>query len=276
MNRRNVLGVLGLGGVACATRAATPVRQPDPISHYLTLSFDDGFARSMRQVADIYEAHRLRACINVIATGHHPDFFVAGDSYIKPGTLGDFTLWNALQARGHEIMPHGYRHARKTELPLADAQALIEKCLITFERELAGFTRARAIFNFPFNASSPELEAWLPSQVRAFRTGIKNNRNPWNRFPVGDNRKLVCVSRGPEPIDAFVEGKVNEFLAGPPGWFIFNAHGLDGEGWGPLSSACLDRLLARLGKLPHVGVLPVGAVLDRGEALQGAGARRAG
>jgi hypothetical protein len=42
------------------------------------------------------------------------------------------------------------------------------------------------------------------------------------------------------------------------GWFIFNSHGLDGEGWGPMSSGFLDELLAQLVELEHVAVLPVG------------------
>lgn len=32
------------------------------------------------------------------------------------------------------------------------------------------------------------------------------------------------------------------------GWLIYNAHGLDDEGWGPMSSVFLDELLDRLKK----------------------------
>jgi hypothetical protein len=38
---------------------------------------------------------------------------------------GDFALWNGHNARGHYVMPHGYRHANKAELPLAEAKRLI-------------------------------------------------------------------------------------------------------------------------------------------------------
>ena len=38
---------------------------------------------------------------------------------------GDFGLWNDLKARGHEVMPHGYKHANKASIPLAEAKDLI-------------------------------------------------------------------------------------------------------------------------------------------------------
>ena len=62
------------------------------------------------------------------------------------------------KARGHEIMPHGYKHANKQSLPFAEAKDLILRCLDVFDKELKGFDRKQAIFNFPYNASTPELE----------------------------------------------------------------------------------------------------------------------
>ena len=162
-------------------------------------------------------------------------------------------------------MCHGYKHAFKRNMPLADAQALIEKCLQYFEDNLKGFERQDAIFNFPYNASSPELEAWLAPRVRAFRTRGEDG-NAWNPFPAPPHPKLVSSSKGPENIDAYLDREINEFLAGPAGWFVFSAHGLDEEGWGWISSDFLDRLLVRLVKTPGVAILPVGSVLDLSEA----------
>ena len=85
--------------------------------------------------------------------------------------MGDFKLWNELQARGHEIMPHGFNHTNKANVPLEEAQKLIGDCLDIFKSELNGFDPLNSVFNFPYNASTPELEDWLPSVVRAFRIG---------------------------------------------------------------------------------------------------------
>ena len=40
-----------------------------------------------------------------------------------------------------------------------------------FAEKLEGFEAKKAVFNVPYNQSTPELEEWLPSVVRAFRTG---------------------------------------------------------------------------------------------------------
>ena len=222
--------------------------------HIVTLSFDDGFERSSLRTVEIFERHGLIAELNVVATGHRgePD-----ETWHTGWPKGDFGLWNELQARGHRVMPHGYRHANKAELPLADAQRLIERCLDVFAAELEGFEPSEASFAFPYNRSTPALEAWLGSQVRAFRTG----GDAVMRLPHIGQQRVTCVSFGPARCDDHMVRTVDAFLAGPPGWLCYNLHGLDEEGWGPVGSDTLDRLLERLvGR--GVQVLPITDVLD--------------
>lgn len=154
-------------------------------------------------------------------------------------------------------MPHGYKHADLTEIPLPEAKNLIRKSLNIFEERLDGFDVATSIFNFPFNSSNQVIEDWLSNEVFAFRTSGKA-RNP---LPYKGQKKLTCISKGPENVDDFIQDEVEKFLAGPSGWFIFNTHGLDGEGWGPMSSSLLDELLDKLTSMNHVAVLPVGRAL---------------
>ena len=162
-SRRRFFKEAGAAGGAWATsalwaaeKAAAPRK-----AHLVTLSFDDGFKKSFLRTAEIYEKHRLSACLNVVAAG------LPEDAYIKSAPLGDFTLWNELKRRGHEIMPHGYRHENLQKLPLAEGQELIRRCLGVFAEKLEGFDPKQAVFNLPYNASTPELERWLPTQVRA-------------------------------------------------------------------------------------------------------------
>jgi peptidoglycan/xylan/chitin deacetylase (PgdA/CDA1 family) len=223
--------------------------------HIVTLSFDDGFARSSRQTAAIFERFGLSAAINVVARGHlgEPE-----ESWHTRWPKGDFALWNELQARGHEIQPHGLVHANKARLSFTEAERLIQTCLETFAGELAGFDPADAVFAFPYNASTAELEAWLPNVVRAFRTA----GDPIMPLPRRGQTKISCTSFGPGPCDEDLERHVDDLLARPSGWLCYNTHGLDGEGWGPLSSATLERLLARLVERDDTHVLPAGAALD--------------
>jgi peptidoglycan/xylan/chitin deacetylase (PgdA/CDA1 family) len=225
--------------------------------YVVTLTFDDGFEQSSRKTAEIFERFGLSASLNVVARGHldKPD-----ESWHNRWPKGDFSLWNELQARGHEVMPHGYEHANKAELQFTEAKRSIEACLDAFANELEGFDAARAVFAFPYNRSTPELEAWLPQVVRAFRT----RGDSVMPLPGPSQKKVLCTVFGPEPCDEHLERTVDDLFARDSGWLCYNAHGLDGEGWGPLSSATLVRLLERLTARDDTRVLPVGAALDLG------------
>ena len=151
-------------------------------------------------------------------------------------------------------MPHGYKHANLKNMPLPEAQKLIGDCLDIFSEELKGFNREEAVFSFPYNASSPELEEWLPTRVRAFRTG----GGPVNPLPHAGQVKLTCTSHGPENIDTHLEQTIDALMKMPSGWLIYNTHGLDDEGWGPMSSGYLDELLDRYSKMKNYGTAPGG------------------
>jgi peptidoglycan/xylan/chitin deacetylase (PgdA/CDA1 family) len=258
MNRRQLIQYAGIGIASltvptnlCSGNNDSPKKK----THYFTLSFDDGFKNSSLLTAEIYEKHKLSACINVIATAHLPDFVLPNEYHRWP--VGDFKLWNDLQSRGHEIMPHGYKHANKKELPLGESKDLIRRCLDYFAEHLKGFDPKKAVFNFPFNASTLQLEKWLTKQVMAFRTG-----GPIvNRLPHRGQSKLTCGNFGPGNTDAHLIGEIDKWLAEPSGWFIYNTHGLDDEGYGPLTASVLDRLLERLKAIPHVEIIPAARAL---------------
>jgi len=216
---------------------------------YITLSWDDGFRASSLKTAALFERYVLRAEFNAVATYGVRD----------PVTFGDFALWNELQARGHVIQPHGWDHTNKASVPFDQARDLILRCLDRFAAELSGFEAQRAIFNFPYNASTPELEAWVPSVVRAFRTGHGPTINP---LPRPDTVKLT--TSGWQEAEAWLDRCLKDFLAREEGcWLIYNTHGMDGEGWGPLSSGYLERLLDRLVQTDNLMVLPARDVLAR-------------
>lgn len=254
MNRRVFLKTSAIGGTAMAWG----FRAPTKVTHTLTLSFDDGFRRSFFKVADIFEANGLSACFNVIASGHLPDFQRV-DDWILPEILGDFDDWNTLASRGHEVMPHSWKHLNLARQPLDEAKVLINKCLDYFSENLEGYKNEDAVFNFPFNSSSPELEAYVLEKVLALRS----RELPEDQSYEGGIFRQGCFTNGPKNIDKWVDRRINEFLATPRGWLILNVHGLDEEGWGPMSSAYLGKLITRLTKISTLEILPTGAVLKR-------------
>ena len=266
MHRRDLLKSAGaaLAGAALSSLTFDPLQaDAEPGSsatHVISLSFDDGFAKSFRKVAEIHEQHGVSACFNVIASGHLPEFEGAGD-YILPELMGNFELWNELQERGHEVMPHGWKHADKRAVGHEEATALITRCLDYFSEHLRDFDPRQAVFNFPYNSSTPELNEWTLTKVRAVRTRVGNGIT--NPHPAKSGNLLTCISKGPENIDQWVSETIEQFLDQPGGWLILNTHGLDGEGWGPMSSKALHETLEKLTARENVDVIPVGKALQK-------------
>ncbi|MFB3881217.1 MAG: hypothetical protein ACE149_08130 [Armatimonadota bacterium] len=222
--------------------------------HIVTLSFDDGFRLSNLKIAEIYERFGLKGCMNVLAAPRD----LVTEQYEWGLDRGDFPLWNELQARGHEIMPHGYNHANKREIGFQRAKDSIVRCLDIFAEKLDGFDAKRAVFNFPYNQSTHEIEAWLPSVVRAFRTG-GGGLNP---LPSPTTVRLTTTGFGPGNCEEHLDREIEKLLSQPEGWLVYNTHGLDEEGWGPIRASYLEKLLPRLLE-KGVEVLPAGVALAR-------------
>lgn len=228
-------------------------------THIISFSFDDGFKKSFIKLAEIHEQYGLKACLNVIASGHMENF-QAVDDWILPELMGDFDTWNNFISRGHEVMPHSWQHLNLARQEPMEAKKLISKCIDYFNEHLIKFDPSKAVFNFPFNSSNEELDQHAISLVRAVRTRANGAVNP---FPSKNSKILGCTSNGPNNNDAWVDEMVNEFLSMDGGWLILNLHGLDHEGWGPISTNYFDGLLKRLVEINNLDILPVGMALDK-------------
>lgn len=220
--------------------------------HIVSLSFDDGLERSNQRIAEIYENYGVSACFNIIALGHSTDF-MPPDPYHEGCPKGGFDLWNELQDRGHEIMPHGLLHRNLAEMPFAVAQEAILSCLEIFKNNLSFFKAKESVYNFAYNASTPEIESWLVDFVRAFRTGGEGV----NALPHDGQTRLTTTSYGPDNCEHHLDSCIEKLLAQPEGWLIYNTHGLDDEGWGPIRAVYLEELLSRLTRINSVKILPV-------------------
>ncbi|MEZ4849952.1 MAG: polysaccharide deacetylase family protein [Bacteroidia bacterium] len=262
INRRNFLKKSAILGTGAALSRFPFLKNK---THILTLSFDDGFKKSFYRIAEIHENYGLKACLNVIATGHFKNFNTE-PQWIPREILGNFDDWNTLKQRGHEIMPHTWKHLNLTQIPLKKAKRNIDKCLTYFEKHLEGYSSENAIYNFAYNASTPELEDHAMKRVRAVRTGgwLVLKGTMLNPIPVSElPARLGCWGHGPDFCDNYTEQEVNKFLQSEGGWLILNLHGLDNEGWGPVSTRYLDSLLKRLIKIDYLEVRPAGEVLQK-------------
>jgi hypothetical protein len=77
-----------------------------------------------------------------------------------------------------------------------------------------------------------------------------------NPIPDGSTIKITTGGWGPDSAERHVDETVEKLLARPRGWMVYNLHGLDEEGWGPVSPGYLERLLDRLREIDSVRILP--------------------
>lgn len=266
MKRRSFIKHTAVSGVVYSVAGCKKTVTSSDKTHVMSLSWDDGFKKSFTKVAEIHEQYGSKACLNVIATGHLSTFR-AIDQWILPELMGDFDLWNDLVARGHEVMPHTWEHKNLTKISVAEAKERIDMCLEYFADNLDGYDPDKAVYNYAFNASTEELDLYCLEKVRAVRTGYwVLDRHHINSFPSkGDNKpaRMACWFYGPDIGDDHIDKEINAFLQSEGGWMIVNLHGLDDEGWGPVSTKYYDGLVKRLVEVPHLDLLPVGEVIDR-------------
>lgn len=220
---------------------------------YITFSFDDGFLDSTTKTAAIYERYGLQAEFNVVASS-------SLKSDHTNSNHAKFDFLNELQSRGHIIQPHGYNHTDKTKVAINEAADLIDKCIEIFSENLDGFVAKSSIFCFPYNASNNEIEKYVSGKFRAFRTGYDKviNAVP-NR-----NTKMIFGDGWPN-VEEKIDRSIQELLKLENGWLVYNTHGLDGEGWEPISSEFLKKTLARLITYKYVKILPMIKVLEENE-----------
>jgi peptidoglycan/xylan/chitin deacetylase (PgdA/CDA1 family) len=224
---------------------------------YVTFSFDDGFLASTMKTARIYESLGLRAEFNVTAAFAASGTSETAERLVGQGDFADFGLLNDLQERGHFIQPHGYNHTDMTKVGLAEAKDLVARCIDVFHHRLKGFEPTRAIFCFPYNRSNEAIERHVGSLFRAFRTGYDRVINP---IP-NKVTKMIFGDSWPRA-EAWIDRSIAALLALDSRWLVYNAHGLDEEGWEPISSEYLRRTLKSLLQQSDLSVLPIASVLD--------------
>jgi len=256
--------------ISCKSTSLLNLKSSTEKTHIISLSFDDGFRKSFLRVAEIHENYGTHACLNVIASGHLPSF-QAIDPWILPELMGDFNDWNILISKGHEVMPHTWEHKDLTKVSLPEAKERLDKCFDYFNENLDGYSHDTAVYNYAFNASTEELDLYALTKVKAIRTGywvaLKDDKIT-NEFPKANYSepiRLGCWFHGPDNGDMAIDKGVNEFLSSDGGWLIINMHGLDDEGWGPVSTSYYDGLIKRLIKIDNLDLLPVGEVLKKYE-----------
>ncbi|MBB6431706.1 polysaccharide deacetylase family protein [Algisphaera agarilytica] len=217
--------------------------------------FDDGFEQSCLRVAELFETRGLHATFAVMAK---PEGFL--DEFPK----GDFELWNQFQARGHGIHPHGLDHSDLAAIPYSEATAKIDECLAYFAEHLDGFSAADTPYHLTYNRSTPEVEQYLLQRVAAIRTcGDGQPTDGLNDDQAIDRRSFTSAWHGPEPCDDHLLATLKNAEDSDAPLLLYMLHGLDQEGWGPISDNGLQRALDFIQASKTLDYRPLDALLPK-------------
>ncbi|KRB84839.1 polysaccharide deacetylase family protein [Noviherbaspirillum sp. Root189] len=183
-------------------------------------TFDDGYATSTA-IGSIFEKAGLRATF-----------------YIIPGVIpaDGWSMWQALRDKGHEIGNHSMTHPDFVNTVMSDQQldTEINGAQRLIEQKLG--IRPQT-FAFPYHLYTDR--ALKVAQQNHVAVRKMNLGDPGYQFAFFDTDHgtdlagtLVTVNR---QLDEVVK-------AG--GWFVAGGHGIDGDGWSPVTTEFLQKHLA--------------------------------
>jgi peptidoglycan/xylan/chitin deacetylase (PgdA/CDA1 family) len=184
-------------------------------------TFDDGYASSTK-IATIFESAGLRATF-----------------YINPGNVpsANWPVWKGLAAKGHEIGNHSMTHT----IVLAGSTVSDQ----TLDTEINGAQRLieQQIGIKPLTFAFP----WHQYDDRSLRVANQNHFSvrkldigePNYRFVYFDRDHTVDLAHALDDANKQLSDRVT---AG--GWMVAGGHGVDGDGWSPVTSKFLQDHLA--------------------------------
>lgn len=231
----------------------------------VSFTFDDGLQKSTEQVCKILSSYGFLATFYVV-TGwvngrRKPD---GRDRFNLGRSHGDWHFWKRVAVAGHEVGSHGFAHlnvgGRKARyLPWSAPLDLLRS-----QRDLRQkIGEGRYTVGMPFNQSS-----WLSDlAVRKLFLGCRLGESEIvvNKLDRMDIFRLACwVPRSSTPLSEY---KAALEMTDPGSWLILQFHGVDDEGWEPVSSRMFSDICELIASTGEVDVMPVGDVL-RSRLLQ--------
>jgi peptidoglycan/xylan/chitin deacetylase (PgdA/CDA1 family) len=183
-------------------------------------TFDDGYASSST-IATIFEKYTLRATF-----------------FINPGNVPDaqWDMWRGLASKGHEIGNHSMTHTIDLSGPTVTDQTLdteINGAQKLLEQKMGSRPLS---FAFPWHAYSDRSLA--VAYQHHFAVRLKDTGESNYHFVFFDQDHSVDEAHALADANAQLAD-----TAATGGWFVAAGHGIDGDGWSPITSNFLNQHL---------------------------------
>ena len=207
------------------------------VNKTISICFDDGFRASADKVQRIFAQRGQSACFCVLTA---PE--LAEDPFIRAAPIADWAYWREAIAAGHEVAPHGYAHEYFGKLSFAAACDSVQRSLDSFQQELPDFDSRRSVYHLAYLAAPVPVVQWIGERTLGARMALgRSGRNDLATWSPG--QPIDCITFAPPDADEVARQRIERFIKEEDGWLVLVFHGLDGEGWGTLTSYAWLRML---------------------------------
>lgn len=207
------------------------------VTKAISFCFDDGFRASADKIQRLFAQRSRSACFCALAA---PE--LADDPFIRAAPIADWAYWREAIAAGHEVAPHGYSHEYLGKLSFAAACDSVQRTLDTFQQELPGFDARHSLYHLAYLSAPAEVVQWIGARTLGARMALGaagcNDLAAWT-----PGKPIDCTTFAPPDAAASARQRIERFIQEEDGWLVLVFHGLDGEGWGTVSSDALARML---------------------------------
>lgn len=226
------------------------------VNKAISFCFDDGFRASADKIQRLFGQRSRSACFCALAA---PE--LADDPFIRAVPIADWAYWRDAIAAGHEVAPHGYSHEYLGKLSFAAACDSVQRTLDVFEQELPGFDARDNLYHLAYLSAPAEVVQWIGARTLGARMALgAAGRNDLTAWRPGSS--IDCTTFAPPDADAVALQRIERFIQHEDGWLVLVFHGLDGEGWGTVSSDALARMLDDIERA-GIDIAPPNRVLQR-------------
>jgi peptidoglycan/xylan/chitin deacetylase (PgdA/CDA1 family) len=226
------------------------------VNKAISFCFDDGFRASADKIQRLFAQRGRSACFCALAA---PE--LADDPFIRAAPIADWAYWREAVAAGHEVAPHGYSHEYLGKLSFAAACDSVQRTLDVFQQELPGFDANHSLFHLAYLSAPAEVVQWIGARTLGARMALgaagRNDLTAWK-----PGKPIDCTTFAPPDADAVALQRIERFIQDEGGWLVLVFHGLDGEGWGTVSSDALTRMLDHVERA-GIDIAPPNRVLQQ-------------
>lgn len=250
MKRRDVLGILTAAPAVWIKNAiANETSFPQGRRFAVTFSIDDGFWKSALTFLSLFDRYGYKATFNLVTSWITPKQSDISDEYNQGTSHGTWTNWKKVLDRGHEIGSHSMTHPHLPQLSPNDLkrELLYSKRRITKQLQLWG----SKTFALPYNDSSPDVRTAIGNYYIAAREGTRTGEiNEPGSIDFLGVRSWWPLQQQPLSDVTNQIDRAREI----GGWLVIGLHGMNGDGWHPITTEKMDGVLKYLSTLEDVWV----------------------